>query len=86
MFLMTRLLCAWVALSSSAVVMAHPGHGLTDPQTLTHQIAEPVHASFWLLLIGIGVTLAATATWLWKRRDVDSSRVRVRRQARVERD
>lgn len=61
-----RCLPAIILAVSSSAALAHPGHGVTDPESVAHQIVEPVHAVPWLLLIGIALTLAATAGLLWK--------------------
>lgn len=41
---------AWC--SASGVVWAHPGHGVTDPETPAHYVVEPAHALPVLILIG----------------------------------
>lgn len=61
-----RCLPALILAVSSSVALAHPGHGVTDPDSVAHQIVEPVHAVPWLLLIGIGLTLGAMAGLWWK--------------------
>ena len=47
------------ALSSGAAAFAHPGHGMTDDQSVVHYVAEPVH-SLPLILLGA----ACAAGWL----------------------
>lgn len=80
-----RCLPAILVAVAPAVVLAHPGHGVTDPDSVAHQIVEPVHAVPWLLLIGIAITLAATAGLFWKqhrgRRDVAAASDRSRSTA-----
>ena len=46
-------------LSSGAAAFAHPGHGVTDDQSVVHYVAEPVH-SLPLILLGA----ACAAGWL----------------------
>jgi hypothetical protein len=43
----------------SAAAYAHPGHGTTDPESLAHQVGEPVHLLPWGLTV-----LIALAGWL----------------------
>ena len=42
-----------------AAAFAHPGHGVTDEQSVVHYLAEPVH-SLRLILLGA----ACAAGWL----------------------
>jgi hypothetical protein len=51
---------------ASRAAFAHPGHGVTHPDSVAHHLVEPVHAVPWLLLIGIALTLLTTAGVLWK--------------------
>lgn len=44
-------------LATSSTLFAHPGHGVTDPQTVAHQLVEPVHAVPWMLIVAVGITL-----------------------------
>ncbi|MEZ6148436.1 MAG: hypothetical protein R3B91_24000 [Planctomycetaceae bacterium] len=56
----SRILTTFALLScalSAAPVLAHPGHGTTDPQTVTHYAVEPVHVMPWLATVVVGVTL-----------------------------
>ena len=46
-------------LLSRAAAFAHPGHGVTDDQSVVHYVAEPVH-SLPLVLLGA----ACAAGWL----------------------
>lgn len=61
-----RSLLSLLAVMASRAALAHPGHGVTDPASVTHQIVEPVHAVPWMLLIGIALTLAAMGGLWWK--------------------
>lgn len=48
-----RLFCLHLMLVLSGMVgtaTAHPGHGTTDPHSVTHYVAEPVHAAPLLAL------------------------------------
>jgi hypothetical protein len=45
--------------STGATAFAHPGHGVTDDQSVVHYIVEPVH-SLPLILLGA----ACAAGWL----------------------
>lgn len=83
--LFIRSLPVLAIMIGTTTAVAHPGHGVTDPQTITHQVTEPVHAIPWMLLIGIGVTLAATAALIWKRRAGQASAVAVHRRTPVKR-
>jgi hypothetical protein len=46
-------------LLSGAAAIAHPGHGVTDDQSVVHYVAEPVH-SLPLVLLGA----ACASGWL----------------------
>jgi hypothetical protein len=46
-------------LLTCAAAFAHPGHGVTDDQSVVHYVAEPVH-SLPLILLGV----ACAAGWL----------------------
>ena len=49
---MKRLLLAAAMLACAAGnAWAHPGHGVTDPETPAHYVIEPVHALPVLVLI-----------------------------------
>jgi hypothetical protein len=61
-----RFLAALLAATASRVALAHPGHGVTDPDSVAHQVVEPVHAVPWMLLVGISVALIVTGSLLWK--------------------
>jgi hypothetical protein len=61
-----RFLAALLIATATRVALAHPGHGVTDPGSVTHQIVEPVHAVPWMLLSGISVVLTATGGLLWQ--------------------
>ncbi len=58
----TMLMGMLVTGTSAGTVLAHPGHGVTDPETPAHYVLEPVHA--------IPVLLLVAACWLvaWRRR------------------
>lgn len=47
----SMLMAMVVAATSAATVLAHPGHGVTDPETPAHYVLEPVHAIPVLLLV-----------------------------------
>jgi hypothetical protein len=62
---------AWmcvVCLTLVAPLWAHPGHGSTDPATVTHQMTEPVHILPWVILAAV----MGTCSWAWSRRKSDS--------------
>ncbi|MCA9074324.1 MAG: hypothetical protein R3B91_14635 [Planctomycetaceae bacterium] len=58
-----------LALITSTLVttplLAHPGHGTTDPQSVTHYVGEPVHA---LPLVLIVVAVAALSLLSFRQR------------------
>lgn len=56
---------------------AHPGHGSTSGQSISHYIVEPVHAAL-LLLLGVGIA-SAIAYWIVKRSK--RAKVRARKQS-----
>ncbi|MGD9857681.1 MAG: hypothetical protein AB7U20_22280 [Planctomycetaceae bacterium] len=62
-----RLGLACVSLLSAIVgtadiVLAHPGHGATDPQTVQHYFAEPVHLAPLLVIVAAcAVTISLLA-------------------------
>ncbi len=42
----------------TGTLLAHPGHGTTDPQTAQHYAVEPLHALPWIAAIVVaGVAL-----------------------------
>jgi hypothetical protein len=61
-----RCLTAVIIATTSRIALAHPGHGVTDPDSVAHQIVEPVHAVPWILLVGISVALIVTGGLMWK--------------------
>lgn len=56
---------------------AHPGHGISNPATVTHQLIEPVHAVFWFTVSACVLAIVAGVT-IWSRRRSSSSVARVR--------
>ena len=36
----------------AATAAAHPGHGVTDANSVTHYVAEPLHAVPWVAAAG----------------------------------
>lgn len=70
-----------IALSAALITcgvsaaFAHPGHGVTEPYTVVHQVVEPVHAIPWgMLLIGsLVAVLAVSARWGQRRRQASSA-------------
>jgi hypothetical protein len=51
------ILTAAALMCVAGTAWAHPGHGVTDPDTPAHYVVEPLHAIPVLVLIG-GVALA----------------------------
>jgi hypothetical protein len=51
-----------MAFALPARLEAHPGHGVTDPDSLAHQALEWVHAGPWWI-IAATAALAAAALW-----------------------
>ena len=47
------LLFTLALFGSTQTVFAHPGHGTTDPHSVTHYVAEPVHFAPLLALFAI---------------------------------
>jgi hypothetical protein len=60
---------AALAAAGSGTAWAHPGHGTTDPATVSHFVLEPIHAAPLVLLL-----LATGAVWLISRRRKTSAR------------
>ncbi len=64
---------ATIALFTSALqtgtLLAHPGHGTTDPNTVTHYAIEPLHALPWMAVLISGVILAVSYRVLIGRRN-----------------
>ena len=54
----TMLMAMVIAATSAATVLAHPGHGVTDPETPAHYVLEPVHAIPVLLLLAACLLVA----------------------------
>ena len=52
-----------VALFEPARLWAHPGHGVTDPDSLAHHTVEWVHAGPWWIA---AAAAAFTAAALWR--------------------
>lgn len=56
---------------------AHPGHGSTTTESVSHYLIEPAHA-LWLLLLGVGIA----AAFLYSRvRKSAEAKVRVRKKS-----
>lgn len=56
---MKRMMAAAAALVCAAEhAWAHPGHGVTDPQTPAHYVMEPVHALPLLSLLAAAALAA----------------------------
>jgi hypothetical protein len=47
--------------SLAATALAHPGHGTTDPHTVSHYIAEPLHVAPLLVFVAAAVGLSLLA-------------------------
>ncbi len=48
--------CLWLMLvlfCLPSAVLAHPGHGTTAPETVSHYVAEPVHVAPLLAIVVI---------------------------------
>lgn len=48
-------------------VWAHPGHGATEPDSVSHYVIEPIHGwwilgGFVLLAVAVGIAFRAKAT------------------------
>jgi hypothetical protein len=80
MNLKTGALVSVVATLLADSAIAHPGHGVTDPQSPVHQIVEPVHAVGWLLLAAGILLLALTVRWFNPLRSSIASCIGLRRQ------
>lgn len=62
---LARSLCSLAAALAPATAFAHPGHGATDPESVTHYLADPLHAA----VLGIVVApVIVTAVGLLRRR------------------
>ncbi len=66
---MRRLVLSLIGLLVPATLaLAHPGHGTTDPASVVHHVAEPVHilpvVVFAVVLCGI----AAAMLWIKRSR------------------
>ena len=59
-------------------LLAHPGHGMTDPDSVVHPVVEPIHGG-WVLL---GLVLFASAAVAWKVRSQKTARLPVRGDGR----
>lgn len=69
-----RISCGLGLLASSiATAQAHPGHGTSEPGTVTHELLEPLHAAPVVILLA-GVAIALAARLLWKRKPAESRR------------
>ncbi|MFU8861161.1 MAG: hypothetical protein ACNA8K_12145 [Cyclonatronaceae bacterium] len=51
-----------VILASAAEVLAHPGHGSTEGNSLVHFITEPVHILSFVATVAVGIVIT-----LWYR-------------------
>jgi len=58
-----------LAATGSSPVWAHPGHGTTDPATVSHFVFEPMHSVPLVLML-----LATGAAWLIYRRRKSAAR------------
>jgi hypothetical protein len=45
------LTCSLAVCAADAVARAHPGHGTTDPSSVTHYVLEPVHATPLVVIV-----------------------------------
>lgn len=59
-------------------VLAHPGHGDTDPESWRHYLTEPVH----VLVLAAGVAVVVTA-WFGYRRVARTSSSKLARHDRA---
>lgn len=51
-----------VSLATTAEILAHPGHGSTEGNSLVHFITEPVHILSFVAMVAVGIV-----TTLWYR-------------------
>lgn len=61
-----RSLFTLAATLAPATAMAHPGHGSTDPESLSHYLTDPLHAS--VLGLALGLVIACSIGWRRHRR------------------
>lgn len=64
-----------VFFSTGSTLWAHPGHGATAPETVTHYLIEPTHA-WWLLLFA---AIVAAGVLYSRFKKLKSSKVCVRK-------
>ncbi|MBT5019962.1 hypothetical protein OAF42_02675 [Planctomicrobium sp.] len=60
---------------TGSALWAHPGHGATAPETVTHYLIEPSHAC-WLLFSAV---IASSGVLYSRFKKLKSSKVRVRK-------
>ncbi|MCA1801733.1 MAG: hypothetical protein LC662_04650 [Rhodothermaceae bacterium] len=60
--ILTVLSAILVTLTFAAPVLAHPGHGITEGNSLVHFLTEPVH-----IISFIAVVAVSTIAVLWYR-------------------
>jgi hypothetical protein len=65
---MTKWIALVFLLLMPALASAHPGHGHTDPASVTHYVTEPVHVLPLALAVALIVVVAAAGFWLWRAR------------------
>ena len=51
-----------VSLATAAEILAHPGHGSTEGNSLVHFITEPVHILSFVATVAVGIVIT-----LWYR-------------------
>jgi putative Mn2+ efflux pump MntP len=60
--ILTVLSALLVSLASAAQVLAHPGHGITEGNSLVHFLTEPVHIISFIAVLAVGAIVV-----LWYR-------------------
>jgi hypothetical protein len=58
--ILTVLSAILVSLASATQVLAHPGHGITEGNSLVHFLTEPVHIISFIAVVAFG---AITVLW-----------------------
>lgn len=65
----------WIAsglaiLGTVTPAQAHPGHGSIDASLPLHYLADPAHATPWILVFAAAVMALAAIRWMRKRQTV----------------
>ncbi len=58
--------CLTACLTTTGSLLAHPGHGVTEGDSVVHYLIEPTHIGPVVLLALAGL---ATGRWLKRRKD-----------------